>query len=145
MIPRDRWVFSGYAGHFIAASKCRFRLHTRVGGYRISTVGHYVVKGRIERVGAGRTFETMVFRVRADGTPEGEFSTDRECIEMRPYNDSRAAEAGHFALCEKYAALQDDDGEVWDAAALGRIALADPCPKQPGEVWEMHEAKGELA
>ena len=141
MIPRERWHWCGYGGHFIAADRCRLRMHTRVGAYRISTVGHYVVRGRIENVGAGRTFETMVFALRMDGSPEAEPMNWSEAVEMRPYNDSRAAEAGHIALCEKYAAIQEDDGEVWDAAALERYALADPSPRNHGTLWDRHEAR----
>lgn len=106
-IPRSEWYWSGYPGHFCAASDCHFFLHTRVGDYRVSTVGDYHPPHLGERsdpqlIGSGRTYETMVFRVKDNGYPEGEVVEYSE-IDSMGYNDSRKAEAGHYKFCEKYA------------------------------------------
>ncbi len=105
-IDQKDWYWSGYPGHFCGAADCRFFLHTRVGGYRISTIGDYhpSAQEQQETIGTYRMFETMVFRVTEDGTPEG--SCDLSSVDFAPYNDSRVAEAGHHAMCKKWAALQ---------------------------------------
>lgn len=93
-MEKNKWIWMPHAGHFIAGSKCRFRLNTYVGGYIVSTVGEYLpdsstvreilaegrgikLEGRgderqnswmqqagLEEVGSGRKYETMVFRAR---------------------------------------------------------------------------------
>lgn len=101
-IPPSRWVWCGYAGHLIVAKKCRFHLSTRVGDYRISTVGDYWPDGATapEEIGVGRLYETFVFRVSGPG--EGE-PDDYDEIDSEVYNDSEDADAGHMAMCRKYA------------------------------------------
>lgn len=91
---RERWVWQGHAGHFIAAHLCRFKLNTYLGnGYLVSTVGEYVperstreciassreveIEGKgdlwdlnyhkqfgFEEIGYGRKYETMVFKAK---------------------------------------------------------------------------------
>ena len=57
----------GWAGHFIAASSCRFRRNTLLecGDIKIvvSTVGAMYLNGKIEEIGVDRHYETMVFHV----------------------------------------------------------------------------------
>lgn len=55
----------GWAGHYICADKCRFRRNTLL-EYKdrkwvVSTVGGFVLNGKLDMIGADRWFETMVF------------------------------------------------------------------------------------
>jgi len=79
---------------------------TRIGGFLISTVGHYLPDGKkMETIGAGPDafFETMVFR--CDGeTPDGDPNiVDLREIDSERYARSIDAERGHRKFCEKYA------------------------------------------
>lgn len=106
-VPRSEWKWYGYAGHLSVASKCAYRLCTRVGGYLISTVGDYRPDGRArERIGGGEDsfFETYVFVCHGEaetGDPLNEFNE----IDSERYARSFTAELGHYRFCEKYAAL----------------------------------------
>jgi hypothetical protein len=105
-VSKSDWYWSGYAGHFIGARNCGFVMHTRVGNFRISTVGDYTPyqsKEKMETIGAGEDsfFETYVFRVRDSEHPEGEIEEWSE-IDGERYAESREAEAGHYKYCEKY-------------------------------------------
>ena len=55
----------GWAGHYIAASNCRFRRNTLLhcdGKYIVvSTVGNYWYDGNCEEIGLNRYYETMAF------------------------------------------------------------------------------------
>lgn len=109
-MPRDGtkevWRWYGTAGHFIGAQSCCFHLHTRVGTYRVSTVGCYhhaddpdCQQPPVE-IGLGRLYETMVFRLAADdfeGDPHDWIELDSD-----GYNDPDEAEAGHLRMCEKW-------------------------------------------
>lgn len=108
-IPMDEWIWCGYAGHFIAADSCRFHLHTRVGDYRISSVGDYRPDhrgGEMDMIGSQRYFETFVFRVYGFGV-HGEGEMEPSEIDSRCYGKDAAetgdVERGHFELCRKYA------------------------------------------
>lgn len=103
LVSRAGWRWFGYGGHLCVGSRCAFHLATIVGGVLVSTIGHYIPKhgDDVEEIGSGRTFETMVFRcggVDADGNPE----TNSSAIEATSYNDSRQAERGHYAICERW-------------------------------------------
>jgi hypothetical protein len=96
-------VWHGTSGHFVAAERCFFRLHTTVGRWRVSTVGEYYPPDngdKPEEVGAGRLYETMVFRL-----VHGEVC-DWNGVEMAPYNTRAAAEAGHVAACKRWEGKQ---------------------------------------
>ncbi len=105
MIPVSAWVWCGYPGHFIGASSCRMHLNTRVGGYRISTVGDYR-RGdgqQPQEIGSGRLYETMVFEVEGLGLHgEGEV-TDWRGIDADwawgAYQTAEEAEEGHMRIC----------------------------------------------
>ena len=105
-VPMSQWRWEGHAGHLIVSKQCRFHLHTRIGDYRISTVGDYYpdgwTKDEPETVGLNRTHETFVFRVSGDG--EGE-PDDWSEIDSTGYNDCEDARKGHMAMCRKYARL----------------------------------------
>lgn len=49
-MPRTRWF--GCAGHLIVAQECQFHLHTRVGDYRVSTIGQYWPDSAVRRITA---------------------------------------------------------------------------------------------
>ncbi len=103
-----KWEWDGHAGHFIGASRCLFRLNTRVGRYRISTVGDWFPARAADAdepealAMNGATHETQVFEV-------DEFGERLELgmtAETLYYHNDADATAGHFALCQKYEALQ---------------------------------------
>jgi len=62
----------GWPAHFICADSCLFRRNTLLEcGKRkkiiVSTVGSMVRHDKPQRVGAGRNYETMVFKAEKDG------------------------------------------------------------------------------
>jgi hypothetical protein len=95
-------VEHGTAGHFCASHHCCFRRHTSVNGYRISTVGCYHPGGKWheapETVGPYRLYETMVFKLGADG------ECDYSQVDFDAYNDEDAAQSGHESMVAKYEA-----------------------------------------
>lgn len=110
-IPESEWVWCGYAGHFMCADKCRCHLHTRVGDYRISTVGEYLPDQDMEmrEIGAGRYGETFVFEVEGNGV-HGEGDVKHFCeMDSQAYSKEQVEngdiERGHMAMCYKYANL----------------------------------------
>lgn len=106
-VPESEWVWCGYAGHFIGSRSCLLHLHTRVGNYRISTVGDYHPSGVADPkdIGAGRKYETFVFHVQGEGS-HGEGSVvDWGEIDSEGYNDAESAERGHMEMCRKYAGM----------------------------------------
>lgn len=85
-------------GHFIGAPRCKFFKHTHIGNRCISTVGEYhSAEGRLEEIGYGRLYETMVFPIDSEGRnlSWGELEADA-------YNSRRDAEAGHEDMCFRY-------------------------------------------
>ena len=100
----------GCPGHFICAKDCRWRRHTQVGLYRISTVGDFYIKDIRKTLGAGEDsfFETLVFKT--DTTPEPG-SEDCGCLQVidwgeidgKRYATAGAAQEGHEAFVKKYA------------------------------------------
>jgi len=76
-------TYRGWAGHFICANQCQFRLNTLIEGNRqkvvVSTVGNMIREDRegkrtLESIGylgvdepEGRFFETMVFYAKKEG------------------------------------------------------------------------------
>jgi len=97
----------GCAGHFCGSSYCRWRRHTQVGIYRVSSIGDYYagqVDGSSKRMTLGcdpdSFFETMVFRT--TGNPVSK-SEGCGCIEVENYSEIHSeryatpgeAQAGH--------------------------------------------------
>ena len=132
------WIWMPHPGHLIVASDCRFHLCTCVGDFLVSTVGEWlpsegareilarsrgiVLEGKgdareadylqklgFEQIGAGRKYETMVFKARRGGQ-EGDcpccpwLMADASELDARGYNDPEEARLGHLALCAKWAA-----------------------------------------
>lgn len=107
--PSGEWLWCGYGGHFIGWRNCRFHLHTRVGDYRISTVGDYRPDGGDEPTplgwGPDSLYETMVFRVEGHGTHgEGDFTSAWE-METERYATAEEACIGHTEMCWRYDAI----------------------------------------
>lgn len=107
-VPISKWQWFGHAGHFVAASKCRFHMHTRVGYFRISTVGDYRPRdgGEPETIGVDRLYETFVFNITGECDCEyecGQGECDWDEIDSLPANGFREAEANHMTMCRKYA------------------------------------------
>lgn len=69
----------------------------------------WMQKNGYEEIGFGRTYETMVFLAgKPCDAPDcncGQPEIDGCEQEMEPYNDRAAANAGHLAMCEKYASI----------------------------------------
>ncbi len=103
MIAPVDWRWFGRAGHLIVADRCRFHLHTHVGPVCVSTVGEYfpLPDGPMDEIGVDRLYETMVFRLGDDDAP-----SSWESIDFGGYNDLRGAEAGHLAMCRRWAEEQ---------------------------------------
>jgi len=142
MIPESEWRWFGCVGHLIVGSYCRFHLCTQVGEFLVSTVGEYfppegvreilasqrgvTLAGRgdarerdyikklgFEEIGAGRTYETMVFRTTGDvcHTPEcgcGLPTVDYSELDVNGYTTAGAATIGHLELCRAYASKTVD-------------------------------------
>ena len=105
-IPASHWIWDGHAGHLIVAFDCRFHLTTRVGNYRISTVGDWQERKGDEpkEIGAGRTHETYVFRTDDDGNVDVYTEIDSD-VYGPGVNACAQANAGHMAMCRKYARI----------------------------------------
>ncbi len=152
--PESEWRWFGHAGHLIVGNNCRFHLCTQVGAFLVSTVGEYVpdetsreihcqvrgivLEGRgdyrladymqkvgFQEIGYGRTYQTMVFRVRdvchAPGCGCGLPTLDSSDLDMRGYRTAGAATLGHLELCRQYATNE--------AQATGAV---DPPVADPG-------------
>ena len=114
-IHEFEWRWYGSPGHFICAYRCRFHLCTQVGPWLVSTVGEMLPVGmskptadmEYEDIGSDRRYETMVFRAgRPCIAPDcacGQPEIDGMDVEAAGYNDRAAANAGHMAMCRKYA------------------------------------------
>ena len=108
-----RRIELGCAGHFICARDCRWRRHTQVGDYRVSSVGDLYLRSEPEKrqtIGATGYFETMVFKttgVLCDGN-EGcgcvEVAEWSE-IDGKRYETAGEAQAGHEHFVRKYQRL----------------------------------------
>lgn len=108
-LPESEWKWFGNAGHFICSEDCGFRLCTVVGDYIISTVGELALKDLgPQYVGWNRKYETMVFQF------EGYCDCTDDCglpkhngseLEMEGYQTRAAAQSGHLAMCQRYAAI----------------------------------------
>lgn len=117
-IPEDEWIWCGYPGHFIASNSCRFHLHTRVGDWRISTVGDYwprPVRGEEphqETIGFRRYYETAIVAVSGFGEHgEGEVVGDH-WIYGYEGEDATPADLGHMEWCRMVASgWTPEDGE----------------------------------
>lgn len=157
--PRETWEWFGSAAHLIVGSDCRFHLATKVGPWLISTVGEWLpdssswdiyarsadvtLEGRGDarrydfltkvgyvEIGAGRKYETMVFRT------AGERCTQADCdcempvvsewgeIDSQGYNLRGDAQRGHLAMCDRWASKPEGSPARWDdeesATALSR-------------------------
>lgn len=109
--PISRRVELGCAGHLIVSSRCRWKRHTQVGNYRISSIGDYYPDrdGKRDTIGAGPDafFETMVFK-----TVEAQDADNEGCgcravddwseIEGERYATAGEAQAGHERYVAKY-------------------------------------------
>lgn len=112
-MKKEDWIWMPHPAHFIGASSCEFRLATYVGDYIVSTVGEYVSpsSGQVEDIGAGRKYETMVFKARKSdeaghcGACVWFIDDAGNNLDMEPYNDPQSAYEGHVALCNKWASI----------------------------------------
>ena len=115
-MSRVKRVELGCAGHLIVAMRCGWRRHTRIGGYRVSTVGDYYPSENSKRttVGCNRFFETMVFRVEdpdedgAEGCGCGTVHSYEE-IDFEGYNTAGDARVGHEKMVAKYHRIARND------------------------------------
>lgn len=124
MTPQSKWIWFGFAGHFICGRWCRFHLTTRVGKYLVSTVGQFIHPSHSagneksefeflknnpngEEIGYGRFYETMVFKYgtvcQAKGCACGLPGIASSELDMLPANTPGEAQANHLKLCKKWA------------------------------------------
>ena len=125
MSPVHEWEWFGDAAHFICGRWCRFHLATRVGPWLVSTVGSYVHPRNSgggeraesewlaknwpgEEIGAGRKYETMVFKAGkpcdARGCDCGMPSlADAMELDVIGSNTPGEARRAHMELCHKWA------------------------------------------
>ena len=106
----------GCAGHFIAARSCRWRRHTQVGNYRVSSVGDYFPRDERETIGAGPDdfFETYIFK-----TTDAQARDNEGCgchqvaewseIDGRRWATAGEAQAGHESFVAKYLAIAQQE------------------------------------
>jgi hypothetical protein len=97
-----KWLFFGHQGHFYG--KCNFFIHTRIGKYRISTVGdYYDSNGNREILSARKPnayYETMVFEVSGFGFHgEGEVIDWEEELYSALSDVCTKAHSTHFLVC----------------------------------------------
>ena len=108
----------GCAGHLIVAASCRWRRHTQVGNYRVSTVGAYYPSDRSTRetIGSGSEdfYETMVFALTAEQEKDNEGCGCRSVadwseLDSERYATAGAAQAGHERYVAKYLAKAEEE------------------------------------
>lgn len=129
---KTKTVWMPHPGHFVCANDCRFHLNTYVNGYIVSTVGEYwpdssvrrlhaqlndiVIKGEgddwdrnyfkkfgYEEIGAGRKYETMVFKaVMVKNTCCPYRANHDKMFDFSGYNDAEAAYLGHMKMIRKW-------------------------------------------
>ncbi len=109
----------GCPGHLIVASSCRWRRHTQVGHYRISTIGDYWLpevasraigeKPKRQTLGASADsfFETMVFETTDQFVDDSESCGCYEVkdwggIDQERYATAGEAQIGHERYVAKY-------------------------------------------
>jgi hypothetical protein len=114
----------GCAGHLIVANSCRWKRHTQVGKYRISSIGDYyapdldkltrdprAVKRTTIGAGPDAWFETMVFETTDEQEPGNEGCGCHQIkswgeIDSERYATAGEAQTGHERYVAKYLALQ---------------------------------------
>ncbi len=123
-----KWQWFGDVGHFICGRWCRFHLCTLVGPWLVSTVGAYVHPRHGEGnelaeaewleknwpgedIGAGRKYETMVFRAgspcKAEQCGCGMPSlADANELAYRGYKTAGDATRGHLELCRRWSKIK---------------------------------------
>lgn len=107
-----------HSGHLIVGSDCRFHLNTYVDGYIISTVGEWWPERRAreihaqihdpkfdyEEIGAGRKYETMVFKAKKSNNKCCAYTASNwEALYFDGYNAAYEAVEGHYKMCEEWA------------------------------------------
>lgn len=113
-IPVRDWRWCGYAGHFVAARKCRFHLTTRVGDWLVSTVGDYRPQDEPvpQKIGANRLYETYVFPAQDHDECHAGLMADAMEVSAEAYSDALAAERGHMEMCELVADWEAPEKET---------------------------------
>jgi hypothetical protein len=137
-VARENWEWFGVASHLIVGNDCRFHLATIVGPRLVSTVGEWlpdsstwdifansrgvVLEGigderrnqflrdvGFVEIGAGRTYETMVFRTSDERCDEDDCHCGQPRVaewgelDSDAYNERGDAQRGHYAMCDKWA------------------------------------------
>jgi len=108
-IPESEWIWYGFGGHFVCRDRCGYHLCTRIGGYLISTIGHFVRDWHKDsnvtplRCEPDSFYETMVFTCYGEDDDGNPNITDHNPIAEECYVKSIDAERGHRAYCERYA------------------------------------------
>ena len=115
-----RVVELGCKGHLVVSASCHWSRHTQVSDrYRVSTMGDYMVGGKLETLSAeeGSYFETMVFRTTGDFEPESAGCGCLEVedwteLELRRYRTAGEAQAGHEEMVARYVAIANGSSDT---------------------------------
>lgn len=105
MISREQWKYRGIAGHFIGSRNCVFHIHTKIGVYRVSTVGAWYPRDEdksMREIGWNRHYETMVFAEDEKGNVPQWNELYQQGIKHEgddPEASDRKAEAMHDEVC----------------------------------------------
>jgi len=120
MSEKQSWVWMPHAAHFCLSNKCQFHLATYVGDCVVSTVGELFIEeeernihnmvGEWGMIGWERSYETMVFRAapRKDKCCPWQAITSKK-LDFNGYTDAEAATEGHYAMCEKWAGVDNKE------------------------------------
>lgn len=109
------WQWFGQPGHFCAAHRCMFHLHTHVGRWCVSTVGEYRPSANHDEdfteqphdMGAfpGMKYETMVFELDGDG-PDASPINHSE-LDVRRCRTQGEANKMHRQMCLKWSKIKE--------------------------------------
>jgi hypothetical protein len=128
----------GCAGHHICADRCRFRRHTQVNGYRISTVGDLYIDDKRETIGGSGYFETYIFKTTGEPCKGNDgcgcIQVADWCeIDGERYETAGEAQAGHEAYVAKYATASSPGagGEAEQHWADKKLPHEWPCTMAP--------------
>lgn len=93
--------FYGFAGHFINSAKCAYHLATNIDNkILISTVGHYILEGKLSKINLDSYYESFVFSI--DGEDYNGNPIQGELLESIKTDGSIEAEKTHYLLLDKY-------------------------------------------
>jgi len=96
MVNEQKITELGCAGHLIVSNRCRWKRHTQVGNFRISTIGDYYYDGKRQSLDypANLYFETMVFKTLNEQEEGNEGCGCMQVVSFSELDGERYATAG---------------------------------------------------